>query len=101
MDILGKTYENFIGHVLSGQKRFKEKESKGKRKESGIYYTPQYIVNYIVDNTVREYIKNKSFEEIKKVKILDPACGSGSFLIKIFDVLVEESYKNKEGKKNE
>src|SRR3989344_3762018 len=89
-DILGKTYENFIGHVQTGKKRFKEKEDIGKRKKSGIYYTPKYIVDYIVNNTVRSYIKGKSFEEIKKVKILDPACGSGSFLRVAFDVLVEE-----------
>ncbi|MBS3173967.1 N-6 DNA methylase [Candidatus Woesearchaeota archaeon] len=92
-DILGRTYENFIGHILKGQKRFKEEKSKGKRKEEGIFYTPQYIVNYIVNQTIREYVKNKSFEEIKKVRILDPACGSGSFLIKAFDALVEECSK--------
>ncbi len=90
-DILGKTYENFIGHVLTGEKRLKEKESKGKRKGMGIYYTPTYIVDYIVRNTVGEYIKGKSLASINKVKILDPACGSGSFLIKAFDVLVDES----------
>ncbi|MBI4981416.1 N-6 DNA methylase [Candidatus Woesearchaeota archaeon] len=92
-DILGKTYENFIGHIQTGKKRFKEKEDLGKRKKSGIYYTPKYIVDYIVNNTVREYVKGKSFEEIKKVKVLDPACGSGSFLRVAFDVLVEESEK--------
>ena len=90
-DILGRAYENFLGHIITGKKRFKEKKDIGKRKKMGIYYTPQYIVNYIVKNTVREYIKNKSFEEILKIKILDPACGSGSFLIKVFDVLIEES----------
>ncbi|MDP3698005.1 MAG: N-6 DNA methylase [Nanoarchaeota archaeon] len=90
-DILGKTYENFIGHVQTGKKRFTEKEDIGKRKKGGIYYTPKYIVDYIVNNTVREEIKGKSFEEIKKVRILDPACGSGSFLRVAFDVLLEEA----------
>ena len=99
-DILGKTYENFIGHVIAGEKRLKEKESKGKRKEMGIYYTPAYIVDYIVRNTVGEYVKGKPFAFINKVKILDPACGSGSFLIKAFDVLVEECEKTCERKLN-
>ena len=103
-DILGKTYENFLGHIISGEKRLKEKESKGKRKEMGIYYTPTYIVDYIVRNTVGEYIKGKPISAIMKVKVLDPACGSGSFLIKAFDVLVEECEKtrklNYEEKKN-
>ncbi len=93
-DILGKTYENFIGHIQTGKKRFKEKEDIGKRKKEGIYYTPKYIVDYIVNNTVREYVKGKSFAEIKKVRILDPACGSGSFLRRAFDVLVEESQRS-------
>lgn len=99
-DILGKTYENFIGHVIAGEKRLKEKESKGKRKEMGIYYTPAYIVDYIVRNSVGEYVKNKPFAFISKVSILDPACGSGSFLIKAFDVLVEECEKTCERKLN-
>ncbi|HLD33691.1 MAG TPA: N-6 DNA methylase, partial [Candidatus Nanoarchaeia archaeon] len=92
-DILGKTYENFIGHVITGEKRFKEKEDKEKRKKEGIFYTPKYIVDYIVNNTVREYVKDMSFEEINQISIVDPACGSGSFLIRAFDVLVEESAK--------
>ncbi|MEK6968405.1 MAG: N-6 DNA methylase, partial [Nanoarchaeota archaeon] len=92
-DILGKVYENFIGHVQTGKKRFKEKEDIGKRKKEGIYYTPKYIVEYIVNNTVREYVKGKSYDEILNVKILDPACGSGSFLLRAFNVLVEESAK--------
>ncbi len=91
VDILGKAYEQFIGHVQTGEKRIKEKEDISKRKKEGIYYTPKYIVDYIVNNTVREYIKGMSFEQINKVKILDPACGSGSFLLRAFDVLVEES----------
>lgn len=90
-DILGRAYENFLGHITTGKVRFKEKKDSGKRKKMGIYYTPQYIVNYIVKNTVREKIKNLNFDEILKIKIVDPACGSGSFLIKAFDVLVEES----------
>jgi type I restriction-modification system DNA methylase subunit len=95
-DILGRVYENFIGHLTSGKKRFKEKESKGKRKEQGIYYTPTYIVDYIVKNTLGELIKNKSLDELRKIKVLDPACGSGSFLIKAFQVL-DSYYEKKSG----
>ncbi len=95
-DVLGKAYENFIGHIITGEKRFGEKESRSKRKEEGVYYTPQYIVNYIVDNTLRAYIKEKgisSFEDLLKIKVLDPACGSGTFLIRAFEVLEEEAWR--------
>lgn len=44
-----------------------------------------------MNNTVRHKVKGKTFKEILKIKILDPACGSASFLIRAFDVLVEES----------
>lgn len=86
LNILGKAYENFIGHLIAGKKRFREESNKGKRKKEGIYYTPEYVVDYIVNNIGEEYIKNK---DIYKIKILDPACGSGSFLLRAFDLLCE------------
>ena len=95
-DVLGNIYEQYLGHILKKtENRTKLTESKAKRKEEGIYYTPSYIVDYIVRNTVGELIKNKKVD-VSKIKILDPACGSGSFLIKTFDVL-NEYYSKKEG----
>lgn len=81
-DVLGKIYEQYLGNILKQTpKKAKLEESKTHRKEQGIYYTPSYIVDYIVKNTVGEYIKTHTHDEIKKVRILDPSCGSGSFLI--------------------
>ena len=95
-DVLGNIYEQYLGHILKKtEKRAKLTESKAKRKEEGIYYTPSYIVDYIVRNTVGELVKNKKVD-VSKIKILDPACGSGSFLIKTFDVL-NEYYSRKDG----
>ena len=91
-DVLGNIYEQYLGHIL---KKTKLTESKAKRKEEGIYYTPSYIVDYIVRNTVGELVKNKKID-VSKIRVLDPACGSGSFLIKTFDVL-NEYYGKKEG----
>ena len=94
-DVLGNIYEQYLGHILrKTEKRTKLTESKAKRKEEGIYYTPSYIVDYIVRNTVGELIKNKKID-VSKIKVLDPACGSGSFLIKTFDVLNEYYSKRK------
>ena len=87
-DVLGNIYEQYLGNILkSTPKRANLEESKTHRKEQGIYYTPSYIVDYIVKNTVGEYIKNHSPEEIRKVRIVDPACGSGSFLIRAYKEL--------------
>ena len=94
-DVLGRIYEQYLGNILkSTPKRAKIEESKVHRKEQGIYYTPSYIVDYIVKNTVGEYIKTHTPEEIKRVKIIDPACGSGSFLIRAYKELENYWKKN-------
>ena len=87
-DVLGNIYEQYLGHVLKKTaKRASLTEEKSYRKEQGIYYTPTYVVDYIVKNTIGELAKNKRFD-LKNIKVLDPACGSGSFLMKAFDYLV-------------
>ena len=63
---------------------------KGDRKATGSYYTPDYIVRYIVENTLAPLCKNKSVDEILSLKILDPATGSGHFLVGVVDYLAEE-----------
>ena len=89
VDLLGSIYEQYLGVVLRGtEKRVKLDLVSGKRKKMGIYYTPSYIVDYIVKNTIEEYVKGKSLDEILDIKILDCACGSGSFLIKAFQELI-------------
>jgi len=91
-DVLGAIYEDYIGHILSETEEGEVVvvESRAERKRSGIYYTPSYIVNYIVRSTLGELLKTcRKPEDVSKIKVLDPACGSGSFLIKAFDVIKE------------
>lgn len=95
-DVLGNVYEQYLGHILKKtKKRAAVKESHARRKEQGIYYTPTYIVDYIVKNTLGEILKDKKVD-VEKIRVLDPACGSGSFLIKAFNVLNE--YYSKQDK---
>ena len=63
---------------------------KGERKATGSYYTPDYIVRYIVENTLAPLCENKTVDEILSLKILDPATGSGHFLVGVVDYLTEE-----------
>jgi len=90
IDILGSIYECFLGKTihltLTHQSRIEDKPEV--KKAGGVYYTPQYIVDYIVKNTIGEKIKDKTPKEIAKIKILDPACGSGSFLIGAYSYLL-------------
>jgi hypothetical protein len=82
VELLGIIYEKYLGKTIRlTEKRIKVEEKPEVRKAGGVYYTPKWVVEYVVNNTVGELIKNKSPEEIAKLRILDPACGSGSFLI--------------------
>ena len=96
-DVLGNIYEQYLGYLLKKtEKRGKLVEGKAHRKEQGIYYTPTYVVDYIVKNTIGELAKDKKID-LSKIKVLDPACGSGSFLMKAFDYLVTlDRKKNKD-----
>lgn len=91
-DVLGAVYEQYLGHLLQ---KSNGEDSKKKRKSQGIYYTPTFIVDYIVQNTLGKVLKEKSKDEICNLKILDPACGSGSFLIKAYDMLIDYHTKEK------
>jgi hypothetical protein len=104
VNILGHIFENSIGEI----EELKE-DLKGRRKKEGIYYTPEYITDYICRNTIIPYLsKSRKVdnvndllneysddkidlldEKVKHIKIVDPACGSGAFLNKAADVLLE------------
>jgi len=93
-DVLGNIYEQYLSHILKKTgKRAKLTENRVHRKKHGIYYTPTYIVDYIVRNTLGELLKNKKID-VEKIRVLDAACGSGSFMIKAFDVLNEYHLEN-------
>jgi type I restriction-modification system DNA methylase subunit len=106
-DILGKMYENYLGII--------------QRKKDGVYYTPNHISNYICNNTIIPYLSKSditnipdliseysdNIEELEtklhNIKILDPACGTGEFLIRSIDVLINigkkiQDFKSKNGK---
>jgi hypothetical protein len=58
------------------------------KKAGGVYYTPTYIVDYIVKNTVGKLIDGKTLKQLANIRVLDPACGSGSFLIVAYQFLL-------------
>jgi type I restriction-modification system DNA methylase subunit len=90
-DVLGSVYEQYLGYVTSLRKKdFEEQQevTRKHRKEQGIYYTPTFVTSYIVKETVGHFLKDHTHNEILNMKILDPACGSGSFLIRAFDELL-------------
>jgi hypothetical protein len=105
-DILGNTYEQYLGKTLvqlNGE--VKTADNLETRKKQGSYYTPQVIVRYIVDNSLGRYLygtengrpdgtpipgeTRKTASDLRDLRVLDSACGSGSFLIYAYQVLVE------------
>lgn len=87
--ILGSIYERFLGKVIVvGDAGAKVEEKPEVRKAGGVYYTPDYIVRYIVDGTVGRQIEGKSPAEIAPLRFADIACGSGSFLLGVYDALL-------------
>jgi type I restriction-modification system DNA methylase subunit len=87
--ILGSIYERFLGKVIvATDRRARVEEKPQVRKAGGVYYTPEYIVRYIVDNTVGKLIEGMTPKEIREMRFADIACGSGSFLLGIYDYLL-------------
>jgi len=90
-DILGQVYEQFLGKVirLTASHQAKVEEKPEVKKAGGVFYTPTYIVDYIVKNTVGKLVEGKTPKDISELKVLDPACGSGSFLIGAYQHLLD------------
>ena len=81
-DVLGTIYEQYLTQVQAERER---------RRQQGIYYTPRYVVSYIARNTLTRALEaaqvRGGLEAARQLRVLDPACGSGSFLIAAFDIL--------------
>ena len=102
---------NILGHIfeqsLSDLEQIKneidgttEDKKNSKRKKDGIFYTPEYITHFIVEETIGRYLEENP-DKLDTIKILDPACGSGAFLNQAHEFLkkqhkikIEENIKN-------
>jgi type I restriction-modification system DNA methylase subunit len=90
-DILGQVYEQFLGKIvtLDAKHRATVEDKPEVKKAGGVYYTPTYIVEHIVDQTIGPLVKEKSPKQIERLAVIDPACGSGSFLIGAYQYLLD------------
>jgi type I restriction-modification system DNA methylase subunit len=90
-DILGQVYEQFLGKVIrltEGHRAVVEYKPEV-RKAGGVFYTPTYIVKHMTTKSVGALCQDKTPKEVASLKILDPACGSGSFLIVAYQYLLD------------
>jgi SAM-dependent methyltransferase len=101
VEILGTVYERFLGNVirLTAGHQAKVEEKPEVRKAGGVHYTPAYIVDYIVRETVGRQIEGKSPAQLAggkgkpPLRVLDMACGSGSFLLGAYRCLLDHCLK--------
>jgi len=86
-DVLGHAYENYLSFkTKQTAKRTGLEKEQFKRKQSGIYYTPEFLVEYLVHSAVGEKLKGcKTPSDALKIRVLDPSCGSGTFLVCALD----------------
>ncbi len=93
-DILGQVYEQFLGKVIrltAGGHRAVVEDKPEVKKAGGVFYTPTYIVDYIVRQTVGQLAAGKTPHQLRgrsPLRIVDPACGSGSFLLGAYQYLL-------------
>lgn len=85
---LGTIYEGLLEHKLVNDRgKIRLSRTGGEREDTGSYYTPHYIVKYIVENTLGPLVENAGPERFLSLKVLDPAMGSGHFLVEAVDFL--------------
>jgi len=90
VEMLGSIYERYLGKTIRVTPTRAVVEDKPEvRKAGGVYYTPKFIVDYIVKNTVGKIIEGKSPNQLKDFRVLDMACGSGSFLLCAYQYLLD------------
>ena len=104
-ELLGKVFENLLG-------AYNPETKETARNQSGSFYTPREIVNYMVDESLIAYLGDNAFirslfrtdftfdktkmddyqkiaEKLKAVKVLDPACGSGAFPMGLLNRMID------------
>ncbi|MGH9431081.1 MAG: Eco57I restriction-modification methylase domain-containing protein, partial [Terriglobia bacterium] len=102
VELLGSIYERYLGKTIRvTPKRVFVEDKPEVRKAGGVYYTPKYIVDYIVKETVGKVVEDKTPKQIEKIRILDPSCGSGSFLIGAFQYLIDYHVRYLSGRPEE
>lgn len=96
-DILGQIYERFLGRKISVSKgTFSIDEKPEVKKAGGVFYTPTYVVRYIVQASIAPLLEGNGVDTISGAKkgtpplrVVDPSCGSGSFLIEVYQFLLD------------
>lgn len=88
-DILGRIYEIFIAEKLAVVDGVLKIVKKPENTERDIVTTPNFVVREILRQTVVEIIQGKTANEVNNLKCADIACGSGAFLLELYQLLYD------------
>ncbi|NUQ61786.1 MAG: N-6 DNA methylase [Pirellulales bacterium] len=90
-EILGQVYEQFLGKTirLRAGRRAVVEDTPEAKKAGGVYYTPPYLVDYLVRRTLGRLLEEQTPKQAERLRILDPACGSGAFLLGAYQHLLD------------
>ena len=90
-ELLGKVFENLLGS-------FNPETRETARNSSGSFYTPREIVHFMVEESLDAYMKpvqdknaKAQLDHLMKIRVLDPACGSGAFPMGMLNAIVARS----------
>ncbi|MPZ17175.1 MAG: N-6 DNA methylase [Luteitalea sp.] len=81
---LGAVYERVLDHAVSldlKESKDSRSERPSTRKETATFYTPRSITDFLVRRTLAPLVVDAGSEDILRLKVLDPAMGSGAFLV--------------------
>jgi hypothetical protein len=87
VELISNIYENFIGKEHENTNVKLQSFTKSKQYDIKAYYTPPFIVDYILSQTVTPFLED---QQIASCKVLDPACGSGIFLVETLRKIIEK-----------
>jgi adenine-specific DNA-methyltransferase len=79
--LLGYSYEQFLSTSQASN-----------RKAQGAYYTPPAVIDYLVTHTLGTCLQSQtvtSLSQVRSLRILDPACGGGAFLLRAYQHLLD------------
>ena len=89
-EVLGEIYEQFLGDVIETGKGFVEVVHKPEVRESGgVISTPRYVAETIAERTLRPLLNGRSQIDLEHFTVADICCGSGTFLLAAFEVLLD------------
>ena len=94
VEVLGRAYESFLSQRITRAGGHVALELKPEiRKAGGVYYTPEWLTSEVLDLTLAPMLSGKTPEQLASgrtpLRILDPACGSGSFLVQGYRKLLD------------